>query len=111
MDEKIKKYLFDVVEAIEYIESVLPEIKGFNDYITNKFYKPAFERKKSIIGEAINKIVNLYPEIPIKNKEKIIGLRNRIIHAYDAVDDAFIWEIVKKHIPVLKEDIRKLLNN
>ena len=110
MDERAKKYLFDAYDAIEYIESVLPEIKGFIDYTTNRFYKPSFERKISIIGEAINKAVKINPEIPIRNKERIIGLRNRIIHAYDAVDDALIWEIVKKHIPVLKEDIQKLLN-
>jgi len=32
---------------------------------------------------------------------KIIGMRNRIIHGYDSVDDAIVWDAVKNHIPAL----------
>jgi len=110
MDERVKKYLFDALEAIEYIDSVLNEIDGFNDYVSNKFYKPAFERKISILGEALNKANKLNPDLKITNKEKIIGMRNKIIHAYDAVDDVLVWEVIKKHLPRLKEEIRSLLD-
>ena len=38
-------------------------------------------------------------------------MRNRIIHAYDAVDDVLIWEVIKKHLPVLKKEVEQLLQN
>ncbi|RRB07958.1 HepT-like ribonuclease domain-containing protein [Larkinella rosea] len=41
---------------------------------------------------------------------KVISLRNRIIQAYDAVDDILIWEVVQRHLPVLKQDVFHLLN-
>ena len=34
---------------------------------------------------------------------KIIGMRNRIIHDYDSVDDTIIRDAVKNHVPKLHE--------
>jgi uncharacterized protein with HEPN domain len=68
------------------------------------------ERKFEIIGEALNRCMKIMPDISITNKEKIVGTRNRIIHAYDSVDDILIWEIINKHLPLLKEEVTALLN-
>jgi len=38
-----------------------------------------------------------------------LNVCNRIIHAYDAVDDNMIWEIVVKHLPLLKKEVEALL--
>jgi uncharacterized protein with HEPN domain len=54
--------------------------------------------------------MKIMPDISITNKEKIVGTRNRIIHAYDSVDDILIWEIINKHLPLLKEEVTALLN-
>ena len=40
--------------------------------------------------------------------KKIIGLRNIIAHAYDAVDDEMIWAIIQRDIPELKKEIELL---
>jgi uncharacterized protein with HEPN domain len=32
-----------------------------------------------------------------------------VIHGYDKVDDAVIWGILKKHIPLLKSEVKELL--
>jgi uncharacterized protein with HEPN domain len=72
--------------------------------------KAAVERKLEIIGEALNKCKKYFPDIPITNKEKIISTRNRIIHAYDAVDDIMMWEIVINHLPKLKSEVEQLLS-
>ena len=31
----------------------------------------------------------------------IIGMRNRIIHGYDTVDDDIVWDAIENHIPDL----------
>ncbi len=38
-----------------------------------------------------------------------MDLRNRIIHAYDNINDIIIWKIVTKDIPVLAEEVNRLL--
>ena len=40
---------------------------------------------------------------------RIVGFRNRIIHGYDAVDDATVWGIVNEHLPRLLNEVQALL--
>jgi uncharacterized protein with HEPN domain len=54
-------------------------------------------------------LLKLNENIELSNAKKLISLRNRIIHAYDAVDDAIIWDIVINHLPNLKTEIENLL--
>jgi len=55
MVNEIKKYLFDINEAILSIESYLGEKRDFNMYLENKMLRRAIEREFEIIGEALNK--------------------------------------------------------
>lgn len=69
----------------------------------------AVERDLMIIGEAVNKIIQLEPNIDISGAKHIVGLRNMIVHAYDSIDPSVIWRILVKDIPVLKKEIEKLI--
>ena len=64
-----------------------------------------------IIGEAVNKFDLIQPEETLHNARRIVGFRNRLIHAYDAVDSSMIWAILKKHLAPLKDEVRKKLND
>ena len=70
--------------------------------------KRAAERDLEIIGEAISKLQKTEPSIQLRHAKKIIGLRNIIAHAYDAVDDEMIWAIIQRDIPELKKEIELL---
>lgn len=63
------------------------------------------ERQLGIIGEAVNKFESIHSELTLENSRKIVGFRNRLIHAYDAVDPSMIWAIIKRHLPPLKEEV------
>jgi len=63
-----------------------------------------------IVGEAVNRIVKKDKNFTIDNVEKIIGARNRIIHGYDKISDDLIWSIVIKHLPKLKDEVTRLLD-
>ena len=54
--------------------------------------------------------VKLIPDIPISEKHLIIGMRNRVIHGYDKIDDGIVWGAIIKHLPVLKKEIEQLLS-
>lgn len=71
--------------------------------------KCVVERKTEIMGEAINRIRKIDPTIEIPNAQAIIATRNRIIHAYDNVQPTFLWGLVIRHIPELKQDIERII--
>jgi len=58
----------------------------------------------------MRKILKLFPEISISYARVIVDLRNRVIHAYDSVDDIIIWKIIMKDLPLLYSESKKLLN-
>ncbi len=41
----------------------------------------------------------------------MIGLRNRLIHGYDAVDLDILWDILKEDLPSLIQRLKVLLEN
>lgn len=111
MDEKkrIEKYLVDISESISHIEEFTGNVDSFLDYEKNLLVKRAVERELEIIGEAMRRSLDIDEGIEIKHSKRIVDLRNRVIHGYDKVDDAVIWGILKKHIPLLKSEVGKLL--
>ena len=110
MKNEIKKYLFDIHEAIKSIDVYLGDKKDFNDYCQTKMLRRAVERELEIVGEAMSHILKLEPAIGIQNGRRIIDLRNMVIHGYDSVDNVIIWGILSRYLPILKEEVTELLN-
>lgn len=109
MTEQGLKYLSDIKQAIELIEDFTKSINSFDDYKNDLKTQSAVERQLGIIGEAVNKFDLLFPGDSLVNAGKIIGFRNRLIHAYDAVDTAIIWAILKRHLGPLKDEVLSLI--
>ncbi len=110
MKDEIKKYLYDIQVAINSIFDYLKSVKNLKQYENNKLVRRAVEREFEIIGEAINKILEIDKDIPIKNARRIVDLRNWVIHGYDRVDNKIIWGIMSKDLPLLKKEIELLFN-
>ena len=109
MDERIEKWLLDILAAIDEIEQYFNTFpKSFHSFQANIILRRATERNLEIIGEAMNRILLQEPDFPIANARRIVGLRNQIIHAYDNISDENIWAIIINHLPKLKAEIRKL---
>jgi uncharacterized protein with HEPN domain len=87
MDNQTNKYLFDILTSIYSIETYLGPKRDFKYYLKNKMLRRAIEREFEIIGEAVNKIDKISPQLEITSKKRIIGMRNYVIHGYDKVDD------------------------
>ena len=105
MTDQSKKYLSDILLAIELIEQFATSIRDYNEYLSDLKTQSAVERQLGIIGEAVNKYDKLFPEATLENAKKIVGFRNRLIHAYDAIDASIIWVIIKRHLSPLKGEI------
>jgi uncharacterized protein with HEPN domain len=109
MTDQGKKYLSDILQAIYLIESFTSDISEYNDYVADLKTQSAVERQLGIIGEAVNKFEKIFPDSVLINARKMVGFRNRLIHAYDAVDPSIIWAILKKHLDPLKKEVKSKL--
>ncbi len=71
----------------------------------------AATRLVEIVGEAAAKISPeiqaKYPSIPWS---QIIGMRNRLIHGYDAVDLDVLWDTLEVDLPSLIAELNKILS-
>lgn len=107
MTEKEKKFLSDISNSIELIETFTRDLQSFSEYQKDLKTKGAVERHLAIIGEAVNKFLKESTTNDLKNASQIISLRNRLIHSYDNVDDSIIWSIVTRHLRPLRDEINK----
>ena len=75
--------------------------------------RSAVERQFEIVGEAMNHAEMEEPELStlIPDLRRIVGMRNRIIHGYDSVDDELLWQTVQGYVPPLAERLAQLLES
>jgi uncharacterized protein with HEPN domain len=64
----------------------------------------------TVVGEAAAKISTqtrgALPDIPW---DSIVGMRNRLVHAYFDIDSEVLWESVNKGLPPLAAQLRAVL--
>ena len=110
MDNSKGKLLFDIKVSIENIERYIGPVKNFQDYASNDMLKDAVERNLEIIGEAVNRLLKSEPDINLSNARRIVDTRNKISHGYDDIEDVNIWAIIVNHLPILKQEVEKMLS-
>lgn len=109
-DRSVEKYLNDILDSITQIESYFDTFpRRFDVYCELPMMQRAIQMNISIIGEATNKLLRIVPEIPITKARKIVDTRNYMIHGYDSVSHDMVWSIVINHLPLLKEEVIKIL--
>jgi uncharacterized protein with HEPN domain len=111
MTDEALKYLSDIRHAINLIESFTTDISGFEDYLNDLKTQSAVERQLGIIGEAVNKFEALNTGQVLSHSRKIVGFRNRLIHAYDLMDASMVWVVIKRHLMPLKIEVQAHLNS
>lgn len=102
-------YLKHIRDAISRIEEYTKAV-GYDDFVKNNLIQDGVIRQLEIIGEATkrlsNEFKNKYPHIAWKD---IAGMRDKLIHDYLGVDLEAVWDTVKKDVPLLKKEVKKIL--
>ena len=63
-----------------------------------------------IIGEAARRVSEARQlQLPQIQWPQIVGLRNRLVHGYDAVDYDTIWAILTSDLPALVAELEKIV--
>ena len=111
--ERLQDYLEHIAEAIERATGYLQPLQDLEALQKNQQIQDAVVRNIEIIGEAVNKIYNLAPELVNRHPElpwaRMRGMRNVVIHEYFFVDLKIVWTTVKDDLPRLKQQIDGLL--
>src|SRR5262245_9549946 len=81
------------------------------NYTNDLMLRSAVERQFEIIGEALNRLAKGDASLAaqVSHCRQIISFRNVLIHGYDVIDDAVVWDTVQKDLPVLKQQVETLL--
>lgn len=82
------------------------------DLDNDRLLNLALVRLLEIIGEATNRVPRheqaTYPHLPWP---QLVGLRNRLIHGYDAVDFDILWQIIQRDLPPLIIALESILDD
>ena len=104
-----KLYLTDIVEAAQSIAKFV-QGAGLDEFEQNEMMNSAVLQKLTVIGEAASRLpkefTNRFPEVPWVD---IIGFRNIAVHEYFAIRWDIAWTAATEEVPVLKEQIEKIL--
>jgi uncharacterized protein with HEPN domain len=106
-----KLYLTDIVEAAQAIERFITG-EDFEEFEQNEMMNSAVLQKLMVIGEAAARLpkefTKRFPEVPWLD---IIGFRNIAVHEYFAIRWDIVWVAASEEVPVLKEQIEKILKD
>ena len=103
-----KLYLDDILSSIANVEQYTKEL-SFEEFVYDRKTIDAVVRNLEIIGEAAKnlpeKITAQYPNIPWN---RIISMRNKVIHEYFGVDVDILWETMQEDLPELRRQIKDI---
>ena len=110
MERKSPKLLEDIRDAAAFVRQAT-EGKTLDDYRRDRLMRQAVERNFEIIGEAVGRLAKVDPATAAKIGEyqQIISFRNVLIHGYDLIDEAQVWEVIRQNLPKLEAEVSALL--
>jgi uncharacterized protein with HEPN domain len=81
------------------------------DLDRERMFELATMRLLEVIGEGATRLPNelreRHPDVPWAS---MIGVRNRLIHAYDRINHDIVWDILMADIPVVIEQLERMLD-
>ena len=110
-DDALRDWQFYVEDMIGFCERVRDYTAGLDKaaFVASPMSYDATLRNLELIGEAATRIPetvrDAHPEIPWR---AIVGMRNRLVHAYLHIDDDIIWTLIVDAVPELLAALREL---
>lgn len=106
-----KERLHHILASINRV-SRYTEGKTYEDLQADDMMYYAVVKNIEIMGEAANMLTRefqtAHPETPWK---MVKGMRNYIVHEYFQIDSAVVWDVVKRELPTLRQQIEKYLSD
>jgi len=102
---RLRHMLESSEEAIEYARG-----RSRGDLDLDRPFEHLLVRCVEIVGEAASRISeetqSAHPEIPWR---MLVGMRNRLVHAYFDIEKDTLWRTVETELPVLANQVGEIL--
>lgn len=109
MKKSVDMYLQDIITSNKLIQKRIKN-KTQETFESNLDLQDMVIHRLEIIGEAVKNLPPSFrddhPEVPW---HRPAGMRDKLIHAYDAVDLTIVWDTATRALPPFIEQVRKLL--
>jgi uncharacterized protein with HEPN domain len=103
-------FLVDIRDAARFIAE---DTSGatYEEFLVDRRMRQVVLYNFMILGEAVNRVRRHDPEIAdhISAVQQIVGLRNTLIHGYQAIDYPTVWHAIHVSLPVLQAEVEQLL--
>ena len=102
-------YLLDMLvatrDAVNFADGL-----SYDAYLGDQRHQLAILKAVEIVGEAASRVSaetrELHPDVPWR---EIVGMRNRLVHAYFDVDLRLVWDTVHGDLPSLVAQLELLV--
>ena len=107
--DRDRSYLLDILGSARAIRSY---VGGFSrrSFLADQQLQDSVIRRIEVMGEAAGRLSlefrESHQEIPWA---RIRGMRNRMIHGYDAIDMDIVWDTVERDIPRIISQLERLV--
>jgi uncharacterized protein with HEPN domain len=80
-------------------------------FSNDRGFRSAVERELQIIGEALVQLDRVSPELAEKvpSHRNIIGFRHVLVHGYDSLDPATVWNVIDSKLMPLIATLKTML--
>lgn len=105
------EYVRHILDETGYLMSQAESLNK-DEFIQDETLKRAFVRSLEIIGEAAKKVSDDFKQKYTHIEWRAIaGMRDRLIHDYFGVDYEIVWDVVTNKVPMLQQEIEKVLQS
>jgi len=112
MKRETAKRLHDALTACQEARVMCDGIP-VDAFVADRTLQLAVQKLVENVGESLRQAemtdadtIRTIPELRV-----VVDTRNRLIHGYDSVDFAALWDIVQRHVPGLERQIAGLLQH
>lgn len=102
-------YLKHILECIKFIQKYCKKL-SFSEFNNNELLRMAVVRQLEVIGEAAGMVSKkTRSELKDVKWNRIVAMRNKLIHEYFGVDWKVVWTTVNESLPDLKKSLSDYL--
>lgn len=110
MYSKDQTIILLMLETIEKIFQYTSDLKSAEEFEKDNESLDASLMNFIVLGESISKLSDDFRKKHLHIEwHKIYAFRNILAHDYFGILPEEIWEIIQKHLPKLKTDLKKIL--
>jgi uncharacterized protein with HEPN domain len=111
MSRDLLLYIDDILSSIDKIQRYTAGIDKEAFFKDEKTFEAAIFNLQ-VIGEAAKEIPDNYRKIYSQIEwQKVVGLRNIIVHSYFSLSNEVIWTVIQDKLPDLRDCILLLQND